>query len=51
MYGDTIGKLNVYQAPVVGHDVIKKSLTVSQGDAWIREEITFDSDREFQVKA
>ncbi|XP_031569217.1 uncharacterized protein LOC116303758 isoform X3 [Actinia tenebrosa] len=49
MYGNNIGQLNIYQAPVIGHDTLKKFFKTSQGDAWLKEEVTFDSNEEFQI--
>jgi hypothetical protein len=51
MYGDHLGKLNIYQAPVIGHDIVKKFLKTSQGNVWKREDVVFDSDKEFQVQS
>ncbi|KAK3713138.1 hypothetical protein QZH41_010040 [Actinostola sp. cb2023] len=49
MYGRDIGRLNIYQAPVIGHDIVKEAFTKSQGNAWVKEEVIFDSDKEFQI--
>ena len=49
MQGSSIGALNIYQAPVVGFAVKKLSLTTAQGQNWVKKQIQFDSNREFQV--
>ena len=49
MSGSDIEALNVYQAPVEGHDILKKSWSGHQGTEWFKGEVTFDSRETFQV--
>ena len=49
MNGRHIGTLNIYQAPVEGHDVIKRTWSGEHGTSWIKGEASFDSRETFQV--
>ena len=51
MRGQYIGSLNIYQLPVGGFRNLKKSLVGARGSSWFREEVEFDSDKNFQVKS
>lgn len=49
MMGGTIGTLNIYQAPVEGHDIVKRTWSGEHGAVWMKGEVSFDSREIFQI--